>query len=237
MFSIYQSVEYGEKLFMRNSSTSKVEGKGKVVLKMSSRKEFTLNDVLYVADICKNLVSGSLLSKNEFRLVFESNKFVSTKSGMLVGKGYLSDGLFKMIVMTIVSINENKNKSSTYLLESSNVWHGRLSHVNYGTLHKLLNLNLLLKFQIDANHKCETCVEAKLMITPFHSIERSSEPLELIHTDVCDLKFVQTRGSRKYFITFIDDCTRYCYVYFLRSKDKALESFIHYKKEVENQLN
>ena len=80
-------------------------------------------------------------------------------------------------------------------------------------------------------------MEAKLTRTPFHSIEISSDPLELIHSDVCDLKFVQTRGGRKYFVTFIDDCTRYCYVYLLRSKDEALESFIHYKKEVENQLN
>jgi transposase InsO family protein len=237
MFSTYQSVGYGEQLFMGNSSTSKVERKGKVVLKMSSGKELTLNDVLHVPDIRKNLVSGSLLSKNGFQLVFESDKFLLTKSGMLVGKRYLSKGLFKMNVMTIVPINENKNKSSAYLLESSNVWHGRLGHVNFGTLHRLVNLNLLPKFQIDTNHKCETCVEAKLTRTSFHSIERSNNPLDLIHSDVCDLKFVQTRGGRKYFVTFIDDCTKYCYVYLLRSKDEALESFIHYKKEVENQLN
>ena len=80
-------------------------------------------------------------------------------------------------------------------------------------------------------------MEAKLTRTPFHSIEKSSEPLELIHSDVCNLKFIQTRGGQKYFITFIDDYTRYCYVYLQRSKDEALESFIHYKKEVENQLN
>jgi hypothetical protein len=80
-------------------------------------------------------------------------------------------------------------------------------------------------------------VETKLTRTSFHSIERSSEPLELIHSDVYDLKFVQTRGGHKYFVTFIDDCTSYCYVYLLRNNDEALESFIHYKKEVENQRN
>ena len=37
-------------------------------------------------------------------------------------------------------------------------------------------------------------------------------------------------------MTFIDDYTRYCYVYLLRSKDEALEKFMHYKNEVENQL-
>ena len=48
---------------------------------------------------------------------------------------------------------------------------------------------------------------------------------------------MQTRGGKKYFITFIDDCTRYCYVYLLQSKDEAIEMFKHYKIEVENQLS
>ena len=99
-----------------------------------------------------------------------------------------------------------------------------------------MNLELLPKFKIDPNHKCEICVESKLTRASFHNIERSTEPLELIHNDTCDLKYVQTRGGKKYFVTFIDDCTRYCYVYLLRSKDKALEKFMHYKNEVENQL-
>ena len=38
-------------------------------------------------EICKNLVSGSLLNSHGFQLVFESNKFVPSKSGMYVEKG------------------------------------------------------------------------------------------------------------------------------------------------------
>jgi len=53
-----------------------------------------LNDVLYVPEMCKNLVSGWLLNKHGFRLVFESNKFVLTKIGMFVGKGYADGGMF-----------------------------------------------------------------------------------------------------------------------------------------------
>ena len=178
----------------------------------------------------------SLLSKKGFRLVFESDKFVLTKIGIYVGKGYMSNGFFKMNGMTIVSDFNNKNTSSTYMLESSNIWHGRLGYVNFDTLRKLMNLELLHKFNIDANHKCEICVESKLTRASFQNIERSTEPLELINSDTCDLKYVQTRGGNKYFVTFIDDCTRYCYVYLLRSKDGALEKFMHYKNEVENQL-
>ena len=48
MFSSYQSIDNGEQLFMGNFFSSKVEGQGKVVLKMTSYKELTLNDVLHV---------------------------------------------------------------------------------------------------------------------------------------------------------------------------------------------
>ena len=137
MFSTYSLVDNAEPLYMGNSATAKVEGRGSIKLKMTSGKELTLKDVLHVPDIRKNLVSGSLLSKNGFKLVFVSDKFVLTKNDMFVGKGYLSDGLFKLNVLTVapksgdensnvstsVNIN-NKNKSSSYLLECSNMWHG-----------------------------------------------------------------------------------------------------------------
>ncbi|GJZ54514.1 pol polyprotein [Tanacetum coccineum] len=43
-------------------------------------------------------------------------------------------------------------------------------------------------------------------------------------------------GGNKYFIMFIDDCIKYCYVYLLKSKDEAIDKFVLYKPEVENQL-
>ena len=43
--------------------------------------------------------------------------------------------------------------------------------------------------------------------------------------------------EKSIFINFIDDCTRFCYVYLLNSKDKAIDAFKQYKNEVENQLN
>ena len=165
MFSSYQTIDNEEQLFMGNFSSSKVEGQGKVVLKMTSGKELTLNDVLHVPEIRKNLVSGSLLSKKGFKLVFVSDNFILTKNGMYEGKGYMSNGLFKMNVMTVIPHIKNINKKSTssaYMLESSNVWHGRLEHVNYDTLRRLINMECLPKFQIYPNHKCEIGVESKL---------------------------------------------------------------------------
>ena len=52
----------------------------------------------------------------------------------------MSDGLFKLNVMTVVPSIINNNTSSSYLLESSNLWHGRLGRVNYGSLRRLINM-------------------------------------------------------------------------------------------------
>ena len=79
MFSTYNPLGNGEKIFMGNSSTSKIEENRKVVLKMTTGKYLTLKDVLHVPDIQKNLVFGSLLSKNGFKLVFEFDKFHSLR--------------------------------------------------------------------------------------------------------------------------------------------------------------
>ena len=164
-----------------------------------------------------------------FRLLFDSNKFVLSKSGMHVRKGYMSGSMWKIDALTIIKLEMNKASSSTYILESSNLWHGRLGHVNYDTLSKLINLNHIPTFQIDAKHKCETWVEAKLTRSSFQSVERHTEPLDLIHSDICDLKLVQTRGGNKYFITFVDDSTKYFYVSLLKSKDGAIKKFVLYK--------
>ena len=85
---------------------------------MTSDNELTLNNVLYVPETCKNLVSRLLLVKNSFKLVFVSNKFVLTKNEMYVGRDYLNDGLFKVNIMTIVPKSiDNKKVSSTYMIE------------------------------------------------------------------------------------------------------------------------
>ena len=222
---------------MGNASSSMVEGKGDVVMNLTSGKKLTLMDVLFVPKIRKNLISASLLSKKGFKLVFESDKLVLTKGGAFIGKGYMSEGLFKINVFNdnVIALTINKSfMSSAYIVESCELWHSRLGHVNYRSMYKMANLGLLPKLDINETQKCEICAESKFARKPFKSIERSSELLELVHSDLCDLKMTPTRGGIKYFITFIDDYSIFCYVYLLHSKDETIDVFKTYKNEVEN---
>jgi transposase InsO family protein len=55
-------------------------------------------------------------------------------------------------------------------------------------------------------------------------------------SDLCEMNGELTKGGKRYFMTLIDDCTRFCYIYLLKSKDEAQHYFRIYKAEVENQL-
>ncbi|GJT31101.1 zinc finger, CCHC-type containing protein [Tanacetum coccineum] len=53
--------------------------------------------------------------------------------------------------------------------------------------------------------------------------------------DLCDLHATLSLGNKKYFVTFINDASRFCYVYLLHTKDEELDKFKVFKTEVELQ--
>jgi transposase InsO family protein len=55
----------------------------------------------------------------------------------------------------------------------------------------------------------------------------------LIHTDICDPITPGSFSRKEYFITFIDDYSRKCWVYFLEKKSEAFETFKKFKVMVE----
>ena len=72
---------------------------------------------------------------------------------------------------------------------------------------------------------------------PFGKATRASFPLQLVHSDICGPMSVRARHGGVYFITFIDDFSRYGHVYLISHKSEALECFRRYLRMVENQLD
>jgi hypothetical protein len=102
---------------------------------------------------------------------------------------------------------------------------------------RLANLNLIPKFDLVKGSKCQVCVQSKQPRKPHKAVEaRNLVPLDLIHYDLYEMNGILTKGGKLYFITFIGDSTRFCYVYILKSKYEALHYFKTYKAEVENQI-
>lgn len=85
-FASYTPIDNGNVVCIGDSRCLPVDGKWKVLLKITSGKVLALNDVLYVRDIRQNLVSGSLLGKMGIKLMFESNQLILTKNGVFLEK-------------------------------------------------------------------------------------------------------------------------------------------------------
>ena len=220
---------------MGNGSHASVLGVGSVDLKFTSGKIVRLKNVQHAPSIKKNLVSGSLLCRDGFKLVFESNKVVVSRYGQFIGKGYESGGLFRF------SLSDFCNKVVNHVCDSNNsvadIWHSRLCHINFGCMTRLSSMSLIPNFSIVKGSKCQACVQAKQPRKPHKVVdERCTTLLELIHSDICEMNGVLTKGGKRYFMTLIDDATKYCYVFLLKTKDEAFECFKTYKAEVENQL-
>jgi hypothetical protein len=65
----------------------------------------------------------------------------------------------------------------------------------------------------------------KMTKTPFSGImERATNLLEIIHTDVCGPMSVEARGGYRYVLTLTDDLSRYGYVYLMKHKSETLKS-------------
>ena len=78
----YTIVKEGEEqVFMSDSRSTPVIGKGKVLLKITSRKVLALSDVFQVLDISWNLVSVSLLGKAGMRILFDFDRSEERRVG------------------------------------------------------------------------------------------------------------------------------------------------------------
>ena len=65
--------------------------------------------------------------------------------------------------------------------------------------------------------------------------DRVTELLDLVHTDVCGPMTTQSREEYSYFITFIDDLSRFGHVYLMKHKSEAFDKFKEYQSMVEKQ--
>ena len=85
---------------------------------------------------------------------------------------------------------------------------------------------------------CQGCILEKHLEHKFEKVshERTSAPLEFIHSDVAGTFPHMSMSEAKYALTFIDDFSRYRWVYFLKHKSEVFGLFKDFKALVENQF-
>ena len=94
---------------------------------------------------------------------------------------------------------------------------------------------LLGSLDYESLDSCEPCLMGKMTKTTFSgTMERTTDLLEIIHTDVCGSMNIGARGGYRYFLTFTDDLSRYGYIYLMKHNSKPFEKFKEIQSEVKN---
>nr|KAJ0210442.1 hypothetical protein LSAT_V11C400201490 [Lactuca sativa] len=231
-FKDFQPIEDGSVVKMGNVATEPIKGISSVLLTFTSAKCLCLNNVLYVPDIRKNLVSKIVLNNYGYQQVLESDKYILSRHGSFMGFGYICNGMIRLNINYPSSDNFvfMAYSSSSNNFQKSKLWHARLGHIHYKRLKDMSKMSLIPAFDMQNNEKCKTCMLTKITRQPFKDVVRESKVLDLIHSDLCYFHSTPSLGNKKYVVTFIDDASRYCYIYLLHSKDESLDKFKIYKQ-------
>lgn len=121
---------------------------------------------------------------------------------------------------------------------AENLWHRRYGHLGEDSLRKLASENMVIGPKKDFTKgialPCEPCLNGKLSKTKFSkSTDKRYPLLGLVHSDVCGKMSSPSLGGSSYFVTFIDDASRYTWIYALKNKDDVFKTFQQWKEMVE----
>ena len=114
-----------------------------------------------------------------------------------------------------------------------------MGHLNVRDLVKCVRAGDVRGIELDdatSDLACEVCARGKMTRAPFPKrTERKSELLEIVHTDICGPMRTESIGRGRYFVTFIDDHSKWCEVRVIREKNQAFEAFKEFKAYAEKQ--
>ena len=219
--------------------TLKAMGRGLISMEMKLpngvKRKCNLLDVVYVPDLSYNLLSVSRAAEKGYVTEFnDSGCQITATGGRVVAIASRVGSLYYLDceVTECASVAEQSLRSKAAL------WHQRYGHLNMQSLQKLLR-NKLVEGLDGANlnglNFCETCVKGKQAKSAFPDGGgcRATEPLDLVHSDVCGKMNSTSLGGGEYFLTFIDDHTRYTWIYILKHKSEVLDCFLKWKALVE----
>nr|GEZ85963.1 retrovirus-related Pol polyprotein from transposon TNT 1-94 [Tanacetum cinerariifolium] len=172
-----------------------------------------------------------------FEVAFRRNTcFVRNLEGVDLLKGDCSTNFYT------INLHEMASASPICLMARASstkswLWHQRLSHLNFDTINDLARNDLvagLPKFKYHKEHLCPSYEQGKRKRAshPPKLVPNSRQRLHLLHMDLCGPMRIASINGKRYVLVIVDDYSRYTWVHFLRSKDKAPKVIIKFLKRI-----
>jgi len=179
-------------------------------------------NVLYVPQLASNLFSvRAAASKGNFLKFGHSHCWIKDSHGILNGMDTMVDKLYQLDCEAVIS--EQASVEMSWVTSAAEVWN---LHDSEQCIKNMANRKLATGIKLPKQAKisfCEGCVAGKIKQKPFKSVGEicSNRKLQVIHSDVCGPMPTDSIGGNKYFVTFIDNFSRCCAVYFLKHKSEV----------------
>ena len=215
-----------ENVMIANGDKIPIKGVGDLKLFDRESKDF------YMPTFASNLLSVKKVTTDlNCQVTFTPNSvyFQDIDSSKLLGKGVTKGDLY-----LLEDTRPASDLSSAFISVSEFpedvMWHARLGH------HHSHALNIMLP-SINFKSDCEACILGKHCRSVFPKSKTIYDNcFDLIHTDVWTAPCA-SREQYKYFVTFIDEKSKYTWITLLQSKDRVLEAFKIFKNYITNHFN
>ena len=172
------------------------------------------------------------------RVIFYLNEveFQNMVSGDIIAKGVANQNSKLYEFSHFIPLSK-QSSLHTHANEESRLWHEIFGHLNYKYLQDMHTQEMVeglpkIKF---SKGNCHGCLMGKHPENKFEKgkARRASQPLDLIHSDVAGPFPDLSLNKARYILTFIDDYSRFTWIYFLRLKSEVFGFFKFFKSPAE----
>lgn len=205
-----------------DGSVVRIEGRGTVLFSCKNGEHRTLANTYLIPRLAANIISVGQLDETGFKVeaedgvmrIWDEQRRLLARIHRNPGRLYVLDVELARPVCLTARIGDEAWK-----------WHARFGHINFTALRKMAREQLVrgLPAVSQVDQLCEACLAGKHRRTPFpqQAQQRSLEPLQLLHGDLCGPISPPTPSGNRYFLLLVDDYSRFMWLSLLPSKDGA----------------
>ncbi|TID31301.1 hypothetical protein CANINC_000106, partial [Pichia inconspicua] len=218
----YSPLSAAGKISGISSSTLNILGYGKIIFD-NNGSTITVSNVAFVPQARRNLLSINSISKTSGSKFIFDNNACYLDTGVLIGK-FMTNTLYQFLPIPRVS---NHISLSTAL-----EIHSKLGHPNPTTMRAM-------GFTPPADVKlCTHCCAGKMTRAfPKFSTTKTTSPLQLLHVDICGIIPIPGVSGERYFLTIVDDFTRWCSIIPLATKAQTATALKEFVTQVETHFS
>jgi hypothetical protein len=209
-----------------------------------------LHNVLHVPGLGTNLLSIPSTTERGIDVHFTGQSVSFMKNGTAIMAGSrVGRDLYELDISTADPSQTADSSQIDAIVCSAvtsrqpiSIWHQRLSHTSYKTIIKMVSNGLVDGIDLQDNSTpssiCPGCAFGKMHRLPFkHGRRRATQVGEIIHSDVCGPMEPPSPGGARYYVSFKDDLSGYCVIYFLRLKSEVFDRFKLFVCKIESETN